>query len=265
MPLQFLAEYTESQSRDLEVGSGEGSMKELSVSRVPSGVPQVVSRKYFLLFDINGTLIHWKKFTIDPSGKSSKKREQKARPGLTELLDWCLDHSENFEVCFWSCVVERNLAPRIDFIREKVPRLPDNCLAFDQSMCLESAHRDEGDPSKPLFLKSIAHLLANSPDLVGRGATEENVLLIDDSPYKNVLNDPFSAFHPTSCTQYSEAKLKPGSKPFFLQVLKPLLQKLLNSWKSVPDFFKANATYGQARILSDDPRFKLLKMLAPSK
>jgi hypothetical protein len=44
----------------------------------------------------------------------------------------------------------------------------------------------------------MACLLENSMGLASRGAIVENTLLVDDSPYKNVMNNPYNAIHPQS-------------------------------------------------------------------
>jgi len=100
----------------------------------------------------------------------------------------------DFEIIFWSCVREDNLPPRIAYIREKVPGLPEDCLQFGQSLCRVSAYRDPTAPSKPFFFKPLARLFERSPELRERGANEGNTLLIDDSPYKNLLNNPLMSF-----------------------------------------------------------------------
>ncbi len=232
----------------------------LALGPVPTVLtPQVVPMKYFLLFDVNGTLIHFSNPKI-LGGERVKRGESRARPGLEKFLGWVLD--AGMEICFWSCVMEHNLAPRIDFIRGKVPRLPENCLQFGQSTCLVSAYRDKNALDKPFFLKSLEHLFQLRPDFVKRGATVENTLLIDDSPYKNALNNPFNAFHPPTCTMYSETKLKKGRKPFLLQTLMPLLYKLYCSGQSVPEFMQAHQTFGQRRVFPDDAWYPHLTELA---
>ena len=215
---------------------------------------QVASQKYFLVFDINETLIHYTLEKIMGGKKRMKKCECRARLGLQEFLNLCVDCG--FEICFWSCVMENNLLPCLNFILEKVPpsswekvpRLPEDCLKFGQSMCKESSYRDPASPNKPFLLKPLSRLFQCSPQLQERGATEENTLLIDDTPYKNVLNNPFNAFHPPTCTMYLETKLKKGRKPFLQQVLQPLLFKLRSFGQYVPDFLRPTRILGSSEL-----------------
>jgi hypothetical protein len=222
--------------------------------------PQVAPLKYFLLFDVNGTLIHFVNPKILGGNKGMKKGESRARPGLEDCLGWIVD--VGMEICFWSCVMEHNLAPRIDFIRGKVPRLPKNCLQFGQSTCRVSAYRNKDSPAKPYFLKSLEYLFEQHLELVKRGGTVENTLLINDSPYKNALNNLFNAIHPPTYTMYSDAKLKKGEKPFLMRVLQPLLYKLYCSGQSVPEFMQAHQTFGERRVFPDDAWYPHLTELA---
>lgn len=167
--------------------------------------------------------------------------KSKARPRLKEFLNWCLDGE--FEVCFWSSVKKYNLVPRINFIRDKVPPLLENYLQFGQTMCKESAYKDKAFSRKSFFLKPLVHMCQWSPKLVACGATEEDTLLIDDSPYKNVLNNHFNVFHLSTCTLYSEANLKKSQILFLLQVLQILVFKLRSSRKNVSKFLEAYKSY----------------------
>ena len=70
--------------------------------------PEVALLKYFIVFDVNGTLIHYKPSRIVAGPKHRmKKSEERARPGLMQLLNFCID--AQFVILFWSCVQEDNL------------------------------------------------------------------------------------------------------------------------------------------------------------
>jgi hypothetical protein len=77
-----------------------------------------------------------------------------------------------------------------------------------------STYIDLDNEGRPFFLKRLARLLGNSMGLAGRGATVENTLFVDDSPYKNVLNDPYNAVHPVTFTNFTEKSTK--KKPYLI-------------------------------------------------
>jgi len=77
-------------------------------------------------------------------------------------------------------------------------------------------------------------LLAFLEGLFDKGATIDNCLIIDDLPYKNIMNNPYSAVHPP-CTKNSEKKLKSWWLPFFQQIMIPFLQELLASSFTIPE------------------------------
>lgn len=105
-------------------------------------------------------------------------------------------------------------------------------------MYICNARRDPDNPTKPFFVKPLAHLLQSSLEKVVCRATKENILLTDDSPYKNVINNPFSTFYPTTCTIDLEKMLKKNKKSFFTSVLQPLLRKLLEFGLTDLEFFQ---------------------------
>ena len=127
--------------------------------------------------------------------------EGRARHGLQEFLNFCVDCE--FEIIFSCCVKEDNLIPRILYIQARVSCLPDNCLRFGQDLCRESKYKDHIFPMKPISLKPLSLLLKRSKEIQDYGASEENILLIDDTLYKNVLNNPYSVVHPPTCTKFT--------------------------------------------------------------
>lgn len=251
--LHYRAESSDPISVDDEEPPPQEDPQNTTISPAPRA--KVPIKKYFLLFDVNGTLMHFAKGKISKKGMTPQVT--RARPGLEEFLNWCLNGQ--FEIVFWSSVQERNLKPRIEFLVKSVPRLElTPFLQFGQSTCLVSKYRDPENPDRPYFLKSIRHLLLQSPELVSRGANEDNMLLIDDTPYKNIPNHPFSAFHPPQCTESTEKNLR-GTKPYLTRVLQVLLYNLWMSGHRVQDFIKTNERFGMKRLFPGDSLYELLK------
>ena len=90
----------------------------------------------------------------------------------------------------------------------------------------------------------------------------ENTLLIDDSPYKNVRNDMWSAVYPLPFHSVNE----PVGTAWFCHQLIPWLRQLKHLGQSVSRFYEANQGFGQRRLLPDDGeamRVLLSNMLGP--
>jgi hypothetical protein len=90
-----------------------------------------------------------------------------------------------------------------------------------------STYTNSDNVERPFFLKRIARLLGDSMGLGGRGATSENTLLVDDTPYKNVLNNLYNAVHPVTFTYFSEKTTK--KRPYLTYQLWSFLKGLKES------------------------------------
>jgi len=225
----------------------------------PSRSPQVAPRQYFLIFDVNGTLLHYTFGRL--KDQKFRKSETRLRPGLRDFMLFCLQ--SGFRVVFWSSVKETNLEPRFQALISNVPELGEDCKRFGQNWCDECVYRDPADPSRQFWLKRLARLVGHRRGLLDDGATEENSLLVDDTPYKNIKNNPFNAVHPPTCTLYSEKSLKNGRKPFLIEVLRPFLQGLKDSNLPVPAYCEANQRVGQRRCFPGDVDFERFKDVVP--
>jgi hypothetical protein len=110
-------------------------------------------------------------------------------------------------------------------------------------------------------LKRISRLLEDSLGLGGWGATVENTLLVDDTPYKNVLNDPYNAVHPQTFTNFSEKKSKKG--PYFTYQLWPFLKGLKESGLPVPVYCTQNSLFGSTWLFLGDEEYERYKTVIP--
>ena len=141
---------------------------------------------YFLILDMNGLLLEKR-----PSS-NGRDRLYTLREGVGEFLEFCV---KSFEVAFWSCYNERNLKSMfLSLKRACTPSLSkqlQRCHTFDQDWCDVVCNAD-GDPITEgpyFFVKPLDTLYDHLDGLKGTGATVENTLLINHSPYKNVRND----------------------------------------------------------------------------
>jgi hypothetical protein len=125
----------------------------------------------------------------------------------------------NFTVVFWSSMKAENLERHFATLFSHAPELGKDCLRFAQNWCDMSTYIDPDNEGRPFFLKCLARLLGDSMGLAGRGATVENTFLVDDSPYKNVFNDPYNVVHPLIFTYFMEKNTK--KKPYLIHQLWP--------------------------------------------
>ena len=205
--------------------------------------------------------MHFHPVVIKQGGINKKQSTCRPRPGLKPFLDFCIQ--AGFEIVFWSCVAERNLDSCFQMIREYAPGINENCLRFAQEMCDECEYKDPKNPSRRYFLKRLARLVDSPHGLLGKGATIDNCLLIDDTSYKNILNNPYLAVYPPTCTTNSEKKLKPGELPYLERVLIPFLQELLLSGLTVPKFCEAHTKVGSKCGLHGDKKYNQFIHLIP--
>lgn len=99
---------------------------------------------------------------------------------------------------------------------------------WDQKRCKRAGKHPE-NRHKPLFLKPIAAILGECPEIPA-----DQVLLIDDSPYKCVRNPPHTAIHPPTWDpdQADDAALGEGGQ------LRTFLEGLAAA-ANVPDYVSA--------------------------
>ena len=93
--------------------------------------------------------------------------------------------------------------------------------------------------------------------LASWGAIVENTLLVDDSPYKNVMNNPYNAIHPQSFTYFFKKSTK--NKPYLLLQLWPFLQGLKELGLSIPVYCREHSLFGSKWLFpknKEHERFK---------
>jgi hypothetical protein len=150
------------------------------------------------------------------------------RDGLREFL---VHYASNFNVVFWTSINTDNLECHFATLFSHVLELGKDCPRFAQNWCDVSTYIDP-NVERSFFLKRNTRLLGDSMGLGGRGATVENTLLVDDSSYKNVLNDPYNAVHPVTFTYFTKKNTK--KRPYLTYQLWPFLKGLKESGLPVP-------------------------------
>ncbi|RVX11925.1 hypothetical protein CK203_009508 [Vitis vinifera] len=117
--------------------------------------------------------------------------ERSFLPHSEDFMKFCL---ERFEVGIWSSSIERNLNAALDCaiggLRGKL------LFAWDQVYCTDTGFKSLEKKTKPLFLKELRKIWESSD--LGKRFSSSNTLLIDDSPYKAILNPANTGIFPAS-------------------------------------------------------------------
>jgi hypothetical protein len=77
---------------------------------------------------------------------------------------------------------------------------------------------------------------------------------VDDTPYKNVLNDPYNAIHLVTFTYFTEKSTK--KKPYLIHQLWPFLKGLKNSGLPVPMYCRQHNLFGSRRLFPGDEEYE---------
>jgi hypothetical protein len=157
--------------------------------------------------------------------RRGQERTVTLRPGCRSFLEWI---RKRIVLSLWSSVSDRNIEPVLKVVLHSASFTRNDITILTQSACSQSAYRDPKNPEKPIFLKNL-DVYANIVKL----QNNEDVLLVDNSPMKNLLNDSYSAVHPPSWHGEEEDN--------FLDVnLKPWLEGLFRSNVAVTKYVRCN-------------------------
>lgn len=185
-------------------------------SVVATETDQVPRRQYTVVLDLNGVLVHRVFHRNNPTVQR--------RPGLKEFLNWLFERAR---VIFWSSAAERNMRPLLRTILSCTSVSYGEVTYFSQAECTFSSYKNPSQPNKPYFLKDLGTL--HRMDEID---SVDNALMIDDSPVKNLLNDPYNAVHPETWSGDT-------SDIFLGTCLRPWLDGLFESNEAVPVYVKA--------------------------
>lgn len=161
-----------------------------------------MTSKKLLVLDVNGLLVDTY-FHKEPLPDESPHARVGSfyvykRPFCEEFLQFCLD---NFMVGVWSSAREYNVNNLVDYVfgdtKEKL------VFTWHQSDCTDVGLKSPDNQRKPLFLKELSKLWRKvKVDLPWSEGDygPSNTLLVDDTPYKAILNPPNTAIFPRSYT-----------------------------------------------------------------
>ena len=170
-----------------------------------------------MVLDLNGVLVHRGGYI------AGREHSVYLRPGCTAFLDWL---SSRAVLSFWSSIADRNICRVVDAVLEFTSLKRQDVQVLSQRHCTLTSYVDESNPEKPVFLKNL-EVYAKMLGL----ETVEDVLLVDDGPQKNLLNDVHSAIHPPTWSGDDEDR-------FITVQLQPWLEGLFRSSVPVTKYVK---------------------------
>ena len=219
-------------------GSSQIACAPSSSDAIPGIGIQVRRTRYFLLFEIDGFLM-WQFFGhVGPLRDSlgltvQKKMHYFLRPGLKEFLEFCLI---NFEVIFWTTADTKTLEPQYQKLLEVCPALGENRAILGRRWCDQSSYLNPITKKYDNYLKRLDRVLTDTRCLGEYCHLRDDFLLVDPLAYQNVLNNPFSAYHPTMYHRKSKEEERDAPVPYLRHSVQPFLQGLLDSGKTVPQY-----------------------------
>ncbi|CAA7041956.1 unnamed protein product [Microthlaspi erraticum] len=193
-----------------------------------------VARKKLLVLDLNGLLAE----IVSPrAGQkpdiSIGRRGIFKRPFLEEFLNFCF---ENFEVAVWSSRNPNNVERISEFLLGDLKSKLLFC--WDMSHCARTNSGCLENQNKVIVFKELSIIWKRYGDF-----DETNTVLLDDSPYKALLNPPYTSIFPHSYTHQNKTTDKSlgiGGE------LRAYLEKMVQS-ANVQEFIMKNP-FGQEAI-----------------
>ncbi|CAH8267198.1 unnamed protein product [Arabidopsis lyrata] len=228
-------------SDEVPVVVNNDSCVALSGIRGESGSNSSVLKKKLLVLDLNGLLADIVTPLKDvPADINIGRRAIFKRPYCDEFLKFCFD---KFEVGIWSSRKQNNVVRITEFLLGDLK----NKLLFcwDMSYCATTTVGSLENRHKYVVFKDLNRLWEkHDPRLPWKMGdyNETNTVLLDDSPYKALLNPPYTAIFPHSYNHQNKTDTSLGNGGD----LRLHLEKLVEA-ENVQDFIKNNP-FGQEAI-----------------
>uniref|UniRef100_A0A1J3FGR7 Mitochondrial import inner membrane translocase subunit TIM50 n=1 Tax=Noccaea caerulescens TaxID=107243 RepID=A0A1J3FGR7_NOCCA len=203
--------------------------------------PLVVLRKKLLVLDLNGLLAAIVSPLADCKADINiGRRAIFKRPFCEDFLNFCFD---KFEVGIWSSRKKNNVDRITEFLLGDMKSKLLFC--WDMAYCSTTSVGSLENRHKFVVFKDLNQLWEkHDPTLPWKKGdyNETNTVLLDDSPYKAMLNPPYTAIFPQSYNHQdkTDASLGNGGD------LRLHMEKLVEA-ENVQDFIKKNP-FGQAAI-----------------
>ncbi|XP_013697829.2 uncharacterized protein BNAC09G02140D [Brassica napus] len=201
----------------------------------------VTRRKKLLVLDLNGLLADIVSPLADCKADINiGRRAIFKRPFCEEFLKFCFD---KFEVGIWSSRKKNNVDRITEFLLGDMKRRLLFC--WDMSYCATTTLGSLENRHKYVVFKDLNQLWEkHDPRLPWQKGdyNESNTVLLDDSPYKALLNPPYTAIFPQSYSHQNKSDTSLGNGGD----LRLHLEKLVEA-ENVQDFIKKNP-FGQEAI-----------------
>ncbi|KAL8266276.1 hypothetical protein R6Q59_003620 [Mikania micrantha] len=157
------------------------------------------SKKILLILDVNGLLAD----VINPPPKNCKpdikisRRAIFKRPFLDDFLGFCF---ERFDVAIWSSRTRKILDPIVDYLLGDLKK--NLVFVWDSSHCTNSSVRSLENHYKFIVFKKLGKIWEENSLIASENGyyNDSNTLLLDDSPYKALLNPKHTGIFPLSYT-----------------------------------------------------------------
>ncbi|CAA7051835.1 unnamed protein product [Microthlaspi erraticum] len=212
-----------------------GGMKEETGS-----IPSVLKKK-LLVLDLNGLLAAIVSPVADCKADINiGRRAIFKRPFCEDFLNFCFD---KFEVGIWSSRKKNNVDRITEFLLGDMKKKLLFC--WDMAYCSTTTVGSLENRHKFVVFKDLNQLWQkHDPTLPWQKGdyNETNTVLLDDSPYKALLNPPYTAIFPQSYNHLDKTDASLGSGGD----LRLHLEKLEEA-ENVQDFIKKNP-FGQEAI-----------------
>ncbi|EOA23735.1 hypothetical protein CARUB_v10016947mg [Capsella rubella] len=230
-------------ARSSEVPGGEnrGFCVDSGGIREVTGSYSMVLRKKLLVLDLNGLLAD----VVNPlkdvkADINIGRRAIFKRPFCEEFLKFCFD---KFEVGIWSSRKQNNVVRITEYLLGDMMKKLLFC--WDMSYCATTTIGSLENKHKFVVFKDLNRLWEkHDPNLPWRMGdyNETNTVLLDDSPYKALLNPPYTAIFPHSYNHQNKTDTSLGTNGD----LRLHLQRLVDA-ENVQEFIKNNP-FGQEAI-----------------
>ncbi|KAJ6402557.1 hypothetical protein OIU84_014620 [Salix udensis] len=220
-------------------------------------------RKKLLILDINGVLVDI--VSSPPKGHIADikiaKRAIFRRPFCFDFLNFCF---ERFEVGIWSSRTRKNVDSVVEFAMGDMQKKLLFC--WDLSKCTATQFRTLENRHKPLVFKELRRIWEKDDSELPweKGDySESNTMLLDDSPYKALLNPAHTAIfpYPYQFQNRNDNSLGAGGD------IRVYLEELAAA-DNVQDFVKHHP-FGQRAISQGSPNWgfflKVIRSVCPEK
>ncbi|KAF9616925.1 hypothetical protein IFM89_032995 [Coptis chinensis] len=154
---------------------------------------RVVRKRKLLVLNLNGVLVDVVFGFIPCADAVINNRSVFTRPFCKDFLKFCF---EKFDVGIWSSRMSHNMVGVVDTILGDLKK--QLLFSWDQSYCTDTGLTPSqiglmtpNNTTKPLFLMELKKIWNKYEEY-----NESNTLLLDDTPYKSLLNPPHTAIFP---------------------------------------------------------------------